>query len=321
MQQLKYLYIQQQLTTVLQLKMIMWYTIIVALAILGTSLAMAQDDTCTRYGFDIDLPGASCADIYNKNPTSHGRSGYYVLKTDHLFFAYCDMELECGGNKGGWMRIANINKGDTCPSGWAKYKSYCTGGSAAGCHSAHFSVDTTNYTKICGKVLGYQKGTMDCFFPSAYAHGKADYYRPATSSRSLDGVYVDGISITSGNPRKHVWTYAVGLSDDYNYPQLNCPCAKTPGPDPPVFVGSHYYCESGNTGIFNGKEAILYNNDTLWDGEGCLPENSCCYDAGMPWFFRQFPTTTTGDIEVRICYDEVFTNEAVVVEQIQLYVQ
>ena len=116
----------------------MWYTIIVALAILGTSLVVAQHDTCTRYGFDIDLPGTSCVDIYNKNPTSHGRSGYYVLKTDHLFFAYCDMELDCGGNKGGWMRIADINtkRGDTCPSGWAKYKSYCTGGSVAGCHSA-----------------------------------------------------------------------------------------------------------------------------------------------------------------------------------------
>ena len=70
--------------------------------ILGTSLVMAQNDTCTRYGFDIDLPGASCADIYNKNPTSHGRSGYYVLKTDRLFFACCDMKLDCGGTKGGW---------------------------------------------------------------------------------------------------------------------------------------------------------------------------------------------------------------------------
>ena len=60
---------------------------------------------------------SSCAGIrsyvYNKNLTSHGRSGYYVLKTDHFFFAYCDMELDCGGTKGGWMRIA----GDICPSG------------------------------------------------------------------------------------------------------------------------------------------------------------------------------------------------------------
>ena len=299
----------------------MWYTIIVALAILGTSLVVAQHDTCTRYGFDIDLPGTSCVDIYNKNPTSHGRSGYYLLKTDHLFFAYCDMELDCGGNKGGWMRIADINtdNGDTCPSGWRTYKSYCIGGLVGGCYSTHFSTNSTSYTKVCGKVLGYQKASMDAFYPSAYAHGKGNNYRPKTSSRSLDGVYVDGISITYGNPRKHVWTYAVGASDDYNYTQTNCPCAKYPGPDPPTYVGTHYYCESGNTGGTEHHE--LYSNDTLWDGAGCGPENSCCYDAGMPWFFRQFPTTTTGDIEVRICNDEGFSNEAVAVEQIQLYVQ
>jgi len=299
------------------------YTIIVVLAILEASLVMAQYDTCTRYGFDIDHPGVSCADIYNKNPTSRGRSGYYTIKTDHLFFAYCDMELDCSGNKGGWMRIVDIDtsRGDTCPSGWTSYKSYCTGGQAAGCHSAQFSTNSTSYHKVCGKIKGYQKGTMDGFFPFAYAHGKVNYYRPVTSSRSLDGVYVDGISITSGNPRKHVWTYAVGLSDDYKYPQLNCPCAKYPGPDPPTYVGSHYYCESGNTGTYNGEFAMLYTNDLLWDGAGCGSQNSCCYDTGMPWFFRQFSTITTGDIEVRICYDEVFNNEAVVVEQIQLYVQ
>ena len=95
-------------------------TTIVVLAVLAAPLVMAQDDTCTRYGFDINLPGASCADIYNKNPTSHERSGYYVLKTDRLFFAYCDMELNCGGTKGGWMKIADIKRGDTCPSGWSK---------------------------------------------------------------------------------------------------------------------------------------------------------------------------------------------------------
>ena len=299
-------------------------TIIVALAILGTSLVVAQEDPCSKYGLDTHLPGASCADIYNKNPTSRGNSGYYILKNDGLFFAYCDMELDCGGNKGGWMRIADINtnKGDTCPGEWTRYNnSYCTGGSAAGCYSTHFSANSTSYTKVCGKAVGYQKGTMDGFYPSAYAHGKTSLYRPATSSRSLDGVYVDGISITTGSPRKHVWTYAVGLSDDYNYPQFNCPCAKTPGPDPPTYVGSHYYCESGNTGKFNGKHATLFTADPLWDGAGCGLENSCCYDAGMPWFFRQLPTTTTGDIEVRICYDQVFADEGVVVEQLQLYVQ
>ena len=121
---------------------------------------------------------------YNNNPTSHGRSGYYLLKTDHLFFAYCDMELDCGGNKGGWMRIADINtdNGDTCPSGWRTYKSYSIGGLVVGCYSTHFSTNSTSYTKVCGKVLVYQKASMDAFYPSAYAHGKGNNYRPKTSS-------------------------------------------------------------------------------------------------------------------------------------------
>ena len=301
--------------------MIMWYTIIVALAILGTSLAVDQDDPCTKYGLDIHFPGASCADIYNKNPTSHGRSGYYVLKTDRLFFAYCDMELDCGGNKGGWMRIANVNasRGDTCPSGWTSYNSYCIGGQTAGCYSTSFETNSTSYSKVCGKVKGYQKGSMDAFYPSGYSHGALPNYVPIKHSRTLDGVYVDGISITSGNPRKHVWTYAVGLSDDHNYTNVNCPCAKNPGPNPPTYVGYHYYCESGNNGTFDASK--LYTEDPLWDGTGCGRENSCCSRAGMPWFFRQFPMRLNGNIEVRICYDQTFHDEAVAVEQVELYVQ
>ena len=89
--------------------MILLYAFILVLPILGTSLVKAQVDISSRYGLDVNLPGASCADVYNINPTSHGRSGYYVLKTDHLFFAYCDMELDYGGTKGGWMRITNID--------------------------------------------------------------------------------------------------------------------------------------------------------------------------------------------------------------------
>ena len=246
----------------------MWITIILALVALASPLVIPQDDTCTRYGFDVDLPGASCADIYNKNPTSHGRSGYYVLKTDHLFFAYCDMELDCGGNKGGWMRIADINtsRGDTCPGEWSNYNStynYCTGNNiSAGCYSTYFLTNSTSYSKVCGKVKGYQKGSMDAFYPHARSQGQYRWaYTPIIASRSLDGVYVDGISITSGNPRKHVWTYAVGISDDYSrFQQHNCPCARYPGPGSPTYVGSHYYCESGNTGTFEPK---FYTEDPL----------------------------------------------------------
>jgi len=76
-------------------------------------------------------------------------------------------------------------------------------------------------------------------------------------------IYVDGISITLGSPRKHVWTYAAGISDDHDKNCCNCPCATHPGPPPPAFVGNDYYCESGNVGA---HDVLYYLSDPLWDG-------------------------------------------------------
>ena len=128
------------------------------------------------------------------------------------------------------------------------------------------------------------------------------------------------MSITIGDPRKHVWTYAAGLSDDFhNFKVHNCPCARHPGPRSPSFVGNDYYCESGNTNTFDKNK--LYDEDPLWDGDGCLSGNRCCQRHGMPWFHRDFQASQSGDIEVRICKDQTFPDEGVAVEQIQLYVQ
>ena len=78
----------------------------------------------------------------------------------------------------------------------------------------HISLSTkVGYNKICGRIKGFQKGSTD-----AFQNGQAN---------SIDHQYVDGISITLGRPRKHVWTYAAGSSDDYNFPPPNCPCANT----------------------------------------------------------------------------------------------
>ena len=284
----------------------------------------AQDMDLMWHACDVDHPGSSCADIYYKNSESHGKSGYYVIKTGNLFFAYCDMQLECGGTKGGWMRIADVDtrRGDQCPSGWVKstrHQSCKANNDAAGCYSTIFDTLSTSYSEVCGKIVGYQKGSMDGFYPSARANGKfLTDYTPETMSRALDGVYVDGISVTLGSPRKHLWTYAIGLSDDADIPPHTCPCAKTPGPNPPTFVHDHYYCESGNTGAFDANK--LYTEDPLWDGAGCLPETSCCYQPSMPWFYRQLPKPEYGSIEVRICRDQNFNDEDLTVEQMELYV-
>ena len=125
--------------------------------------------------------------------------------------------------------------------------------------------------------------------------------------------YVDGISITLGSPRKHVWTYAAGLSDDYNHSGMyNCPCATYPGPPPPAFVKDH---------VGKWDVAAYYLSDPLWDGTGCGTGNGCCAQIGMPWFYRKLPVCVAEDFEIRICKDVAHSNEDIAIEKLELYIQ
>ena len=300
------------------MKWIVCYSIVmVASLTLGSAQADIEDDGYNRYGLDVDKPGYSCADIYQKNPTSRGKSGLYLIKTNDLFLAQCDMENDYGvGKNQGWLQIADfdLSKKSECPDTeeWKKIKvndiEMCRSvNDTAGCYSAIFSVNGTRYRKIYGMVRGYQQGSTDSF-DSNRGH------------RSINTAYVDGVSITLGYPRKHVWTYIVGLSDDYSYPTANCPCAVVPGPAPPSFVGEHYYCESGNRGAFEFN--THYTDDPLWDGAGCFHNNNnCCTNVGLPWFYREFPTAQDEDIEVRICTDQAYSDEGVLIDQLKLFVQ
>ena len=68
------------------------------------------------------------------------------------------------------------------------------------------------YTKVCGRVRGYQDSTTDAFEP---------YH--SDNSLSLNDGYVDGVSITQGQPRKHIWTFAAGIHDTRT-DGFGCPC-------------------------------------------------------------------------------------------------
>ena len=146
---------------------------------------------------------------------------------------------------------------------------------------------------MCGRARGFQKGWSNAFW--AYRRG-------------LDSYYVDGLSITYGNPRQHIWTFANGLFDglDTRYGgSYNCPCA--PGseyPSPP-FVGTNYYCESGaNDNVRNSS--AYYFSDPLWDGLGCITSN-CCDNPTQPWFYQELNGSTTSAIEARICRHHGFS--------------
>ena len=268
---------------------------------------------CTL-GVTKDSPARSCYQIHQCNPKAPSQS--YWLETEEgqittIRPVYCNMDSWHYGSKG-WTRIAYINMtedGATCPDTLRQItfpNNLCarTTSGAASCSSVTFSTHGMKYHKVCGQAVGYQKGSPDGFQPPD----------------DINSYYVDGMSITYGSPRKHIWTYAVGISDDHNYNgNYNCPCAKYPGPAPPSFVGDHYYCESGNTGTYDFT--TVHINDPLWDGEGCGTDNNCCAQPGMPWFCRTLPQEVEGDIEVRLCADEGLANEELYLELLEIYLQ
>ena len=262
-------------------------------------LYLVPGEVDKQYGFISTLPGRSCRDIYQKNPHCRGRSGYYVVVVGTTpNFVYCDMELECGGEKG-WMRIADVDatKGDACPDGWRNITSPVAACRAptdnAGCYSAQFSTHQVPYSRVCGMVIGYKWETCDAFQPI---------------SNLIDDPYVDGVSITYGTPRKHIWSYAVGGTQAGS--PCSCPCTQNPGPSPPAFVHENYYCEPGRS-----------VPNPVWDGKGCSTENSCCSEPNLPWFYRQIPLTSDKNIEARICCDQDFADESVFIKEIKLFVQ
>ena len=275
--------------------------------ILCLGIVIAQEDV--TLGISKLNPGTSCNDIYQRNPFSRGRNTkYWISTSEGLFEVPCNMKLKCGGIEGGWMQVIDVDmdRDTSCLAQWHYITSprrLCLG-YVIGCAPAHFYVKGVSYEHICGQAKAYQKGNTDAFHTAA----------------SIDNVYVEGISITLGSPRKHVWTYAAGLSDDGNLRAnyYNCPCATHPGEDPPSFVGNDYYCESGDVG--SHESPPYYLSDPLWDGKGCGNRNSCCAKVGMPWFYKKLPVPVAEDFEVRICKDESHTREDVAVEKLELFV-
>ena len=89
-------------------------TVCVAALIWIVQLAAAQQNTCSSFCSSLGMmqsnAGKSCDDIYKINKASRGASGdYWINTTTGVHQVYCDMELECGGHKGGWMRIADLD--------------------------------------------------------------------------------------------------------------------------------------------------------------------------------------------------------------------
>ena len=92
---------------------------VITVLVLSTNRLVVADDQCTKYRFKTPFyPGSSCEDIYNMNPESRDKSGYYWI-LDGPSYVYCGMNytgLSCEdiyinnpetGNKNGYYPVNN----------------------------------------------------------------------------------------------------------------------------------------------------------------------------------------------------------------------
>ena len=122
-------------------------------------------------GHSPSHPAHSCKEIYDRNTSSP--SGYYWLVSSSEKFTrvYCDMERTCGGVEGGWMKVTSLDMKEatnSCPSGLKTLtspKRLCgMNTNGGGCSSAYLNVHGVNYSRVCGKIIGYQQKTPDGFW-------------------------------------------------------------------------------------------------------------------------------------------------------------
>ena len=225
--------------------------------------------------------------------------------------SHLQTQLYCG--PGHWNSVAYLNMTDPsqqCPPAWREYNT--SGVRACGrpvtsvgsCPATSYFIGR-QYTRVCGRVIGYQFATPDAF-------GRVEH----------NDIDLDGININYGAQRNHIWSYAAGWTEsNSSSTESQCPCSTDngQGSEPPSSIGDNYYCESGNPDkdfMFNH----LYTNDPLWDGQQC--EDTCCTSTNSPpWFSVQLPAPTNDSIQVSICCDQGTNDEDTPVELIEIYVQ
>ena len=107
-------------------------------------------------------------------------------------------------------------------------------------------------SRVCGKIIGYQFGRTN---------GLLHYISDNTVS--IDTAFVDGIVLTHGSPRAHIWTFVAG-HDQISTTNEDCPCNSNSfsGTLPP-YIGNDYFCDSAHT-VNNQPPLSHLTNDHLW---------------------------------------------------------
>ena len=249
---------------------------------------------------DIGLTAAtaisSCADVPQICESGMRHVATADGKTEQT---YCDTNPPFDTTTS-WMQLAALNMDNvshSCPGQWVERTD--PDSRIRGCGRdlaaeqsvavAAFSTNRISYSKVCGRITGYQLGATEAFTTDQTA--------------TLTDAYVDGVSITNDAYTEHIWTFAAARAQGDTASYAVCPCTnpslhQNASIYVPSFVGEDYFCETGAS----GSEAFdsQFYNYPLWDGQGCSGSSTCCQFNGPPWFCKTLPESTTQDIAVRI---------------------
>ena len=183
--------------------------------------------------------------------------------------------------------LDTANSSQACPNGLTERtvadKRTCAAFSNfATCSSVYYQ--SPPFSQVCGRINGYSERSLNAF--NNYGRG---------TNLDIDDNYVDGASLTHGEPREHIWTFGVTSGE--------CNCGT-----PPAAVGDDFFCDWRQ-----GFVSDFVN--LLWTGPTCDANSTA------PWFFQELRRPTTDPIEMRVCRDEVRSNEDLLLELVEIYVQ
>jgi len=248
----------------------------------------------TTLGTRAACPARSCLQLRMANPSV--TDGTYWIHPEgggEVSDPQRSVEVECvmSGNGGGWTVVldANYGEGDACPMPWgtADFGACMREIETAGAVSVEFPVPAgLAWSEVTGFFEGFRYATVDAF-----------------GTGMIDDVYTDGVSVTVGMPRQHIWTYTLGQREGVTFTHYVCPCSGSTSPAP-AFVGAHYACEA--TGASEMRDQWVLD-DSVWSGNGYGTD---CDVHGSPSpFVRALATPVTDPIEVRLMADQPSSNE------------
>lgn len=294
-------------------------SVLLRLALALTCLHLSHQ-TCTN--FPIRLPGEQLTlpDSNQRScPTDAERQAMLdqlneeldkVIEAQQHLLQDLSSPMECPGS--GWIRVVDFNMlrdGTTECLGekWTTGESspdnpFCRPSQQQTCQSVNISTNSVSYREVCGRVKGYQIGPANSFLPY-------------TDNPSIDATYLDGVSITRGTPRAHIWSFAAGGGPGISQ---QCPCSNS-NSTTPSFVGENYFCDvaaPNGTAMFRD----IFDNHPLWDGEGCDQHNMGCCERGR-YFYASLDQRSCEPLEVRLCASANPTGVGAGVNVIELYVR